>query len=280
MEVNKMLQDPNTSIKQLSGVIEKDQALVSKILRLVNSAFFGLRSEVGSIPHAITLLGFSTIRNAVISVSIIDAFKDNTSNSDGAAVSSTAAGHGTVSGFKITDLWKHSIAVAVTSKYLSEMTRLHPLDEAFIGGLLHDMGKVALFQFFQDHFREVWRMFQTSQRPFYQIERDVLGIDHAQIGAHLAQKWQLPIELIHTIRFHHDLKAPFDSQNLLMIVHGANLIINSLYTRPSREINPSGIPPSILQALETPFHTVLDWFPDVSSQIDSACTFFISEDIK
>jgi putative nucleotidyltransferase with HDIG domain len=272
MEVNKMLQDNNTSIQQLSGVIERDQALASKILRLVNSAFFGLRSKVGSIPHAITLLGLSTIRNAIISVSIIDTFTDNTSNDTG------AAGHGTFTGFKISDFWRHSIAVAVTSKYLSEMSRLYTVDESFIGGLLHDMGKVILFQFFHDHFREVWRVFQTCQRPFYQIEKDILGVDHAQIGAHIAQRWQLPVELIDTIRFHHDPKEPLNGQNLLITVYAANLIVNNLYIRPSREINPSEIPPRIFQTLKTPFHTVPDWFPDVSSQIDSACTFFISED--
>ena len=220
MEVNKMLQDPNTAIKQLSEIIERDQSFVSKILKLVNSAFFGLRSKVGNIPHAITLLGFSTIRNAVLSVSVIDAFTDDND----------------FIGFDITDFWKHSIAVAVISKYLAEKTRLHSPDESFIGGLLHDIGKVILFQFFNDLFRKVWQTFKNSDQPFYLIERERLQIDHARIGAHLAEKWQLPKELVNAIRYHHRIAKTDHSQNLLMIVHTADLIANDFLADPPREM--------------------------------------------
>ena len=109
MEVNKMLLDYDTTISKLSDIIEKDQAMVSKILKLVNSSFFGLRGKISSISHAIVVLGFNTIRNAVVSISIIDAFTVKES----------------LDGFDITNFWKHSLSVAVTSKYLAEKTGIH-----------------------------------------------------------------------------------------------------------------------------------------------------------
>ena len=120
MEVNKMLLDEDITISQLSGAIEKDQAMVSKILKLVNSAFFGLRGKISNISHAVVVLGFNTIRNVVVSISIINAF----SIKEG------------LDGFDIAEFWKHSVAVAVTSKYLAEKAGIHSADNCFVAGLL------------------------------------------------------------------------------------------------------------------------------------------------
>lgn len=262
MEVNKMLQDPNTSIRQLSEIIERDQSFVSKILKLVNSAFFGLRSKVGNISHAITLLGFSTIRNAVLSVSVISAFTDDND----------------FTGFDITDFWKHSIAVAVTSRNLAEKSRLHSQDESFIGGLLHDIGKVILFQYFKDLFLKIWEIFKNGGQPFYLVEREALQIDHAQIGAHLAEKWQLPKELVNAIRCHHEINEALKDQNLLMIVHTADLIVNNLLGNPPGEIDFAKVSPNALKALESPLREASSWFPEVFTEIESAYKILINED--
>ena len=103
LEVNKMLQDVDVSISKLSETIEKDQAMISKILRLVNSAFYGFQSKINSISHAITILGFSTVRNAVVSIAVVDAFSGKEALED----------------FDISDFWKHSVAVAVTGRHMA-----------------------------------------------------------------------------------------------------------------------------------------------------------------
>ncbi len=141
MKVNKMLQDSETSIEKLSKTIETDQAMVTKILRLVNSTFYGFRSQIKNINHAIIVLGFNTVRNATVSVSIIKLFSEKN----------------TYEGFAISDFWKHSIAVAVTSKYLSEKSGLDSPDDCFVAGLLHDIGKVVLSLYFTELFEKVWK---------------------------------------------------------------------------------------------------------------------------
>jgi len=155
MEVNKMLIDYDSTVDKVSDCIEKDLAMVSKILKLVNSAFFGLRGKISNISHAVVILGFNTIRNAVVSISIIDALCSKEF----------------IDGFDIKQFWKHSVAVAVTSKYLAENTRLHPADDCFVGGLLHDMGKIILLQHFQDLFQKVLLAVKESNQSFYEAEK-------------------------------------------------------------------------------------------------------------
>jgi len=259
MEVNKMLLDYDTTIKKLSDTIEKDQAVVSKILKLVNSAFFGLRGKISNISHAIVVLGFNTIRNAVVSISIIDAF-------------SVKEG---LDGFDITDFWKHSLAVAVTSKYLAEKTGIHPADDCFVAGLLHDMGKIVLLQHFKDLFQKVWQAVKENNLSFYEAEKREIPVDHARIGGHLARKWQLPTALVDAIQYHHAVRPNADDQHLLMIIHAADIIVN-VYAKDSKDnLELSGIHPDVLTIMESQFDTLSDWYPDVLLEIESACKFFL-----
>jgi len=259
IEVNKMLLDYDTTIDKLSDTIEKDQAMVSKILKLVNSAFFGLRGKISNISHAIVVLGFNTIRNAVVSISIIDAF-------------SVKEG---LDGFDITDFWKHSLAVAVTSKYLAEKTGIHPADDCFVAGLLHDMGKIVLLQHFKDLFQKVWQAVKENNLSFYEAEKREIPVDHARIGGHLARKWQLPTALVDAIQYHHAVRPNADDQHLLMIIHAADIIVN-VYAKDSKDnLELSGIHPDVLTIMESQFDTLSDWYPDVLLEIESACKFFL-----
>ncbi|MGA8181412.1 MAG: HDOD domain-containing protein [Desulfobacterales bacterium] len=264
MEVNNMLLDYDTTINKLSGTIEKDQAMVSKILKLVNSAFFGLRGKISNIPHAIVVLGFNTIRNAVVSISIINAF--------------SLKEH--LDGFDITDFWKHSLAVAVTSKFLAEKTGIHSADDCFVAGLLHDMGKIVLLQHFKDLFQKVWLTVKGNGLSFYEAEKSEIQIDHARIGGYLARKWQLPAALVDAIRYHHNVKSNVNDQQLLMIIHAANVIVNTYTKDPENDLKLSGILSDALNASGTPHNTISGWYPDVLLEIESACKFFLEESKK
>jgi len=264
MEVNKMLLNYDTTINELSDTIEKDQAMVSKILKLVNSSFFGLRGKISTISHAIVVLGFNTIRNAVVSISIIDAFSIKES----------------LDGFDITDFWKHSLSVAITSKYLAEKTGIHSSDDCFVGGLLHDMGKIVLLQHFKDLFQKVWLAVKGNNLSFYEAEKSQIPIDHAQIGGYLARKWQLPAALVDAIQYHHSVKSDADDQNLSMIIHAANIIANTYAEDSKNNLELSDIHPDVLTILEGQFDTVSVWYPDVLLEIELACKFFLNESTK
>ena len=259
LEVNRMLRDYDTSISKLAQTIEKDQAMVPRILRLVNSAFFGFRSKISSISHAVVLLGFNTVRNAVVSISIIDAFSGDKKS---------------LKGFDITKFWNHSVAVAVISRYLAEKTRLQPLDDFFTGGLLHDIGKIVLFQHFQDLFKKVWLSARENDLSFYDAEKKEIPITHSRIGSYLAKKWQLPESLVDVIKYHHALSKNANDFNLLMTVHVADIIANGFMSDPEGKLDFSLIHPDAASAMKPQLETVSDWFPELSTQIESACQFF------
>jgi putative nucleotidyltransferase with HDIG domain len=260
-EVNKLLQDYDTSIKSLGEIIEKDQAMVTKILKLVNSTFYGFSSQIKNINHAIIILGFNTIRNAIVSVSIIKAF----------------SGKKTREGFDIADFWKHSIAVAVTSRYLSEQTKLDSPDDCFVGGLLHDIGKIILSQHFTELFDQVWRLVKEDGVSFYEAEEKLLSVNHAQIGGYLAKKWQFPESLINSITYHHAITESVSNLNQLLIVHTADILVNKYKADSKIPLDLSSIDPEAERILSGQVESVLDWFPNIATEIESACEFFLEE---
>ena len=256
-----MLQDYDTSIKNLSKVIEKDQSMVTKILRLVNSTFYGFRSRIKNISHAIIVLGFNTIRNAVVSVSIIKTF----------------SGKDICEGFEIEEFWKHSIAVAVTSRYLAEQTRLDSPEDCFVSGLLHDIGKLVLYQYFTDFFSKVWESVKEDNLSFYEAEKKLLPVNHAQIGGYLTKKWQFPVSLIDSITYHHKIRQTVSNLNQLIIVHTADAIVNNYKVDSEISADFSSIDPKTKTIMSQQLETVSDWFPDVATEIESACDFFLKE---
>jgi len=260
-KVNKMLQDVDVSIRKLSEAIEKDQAMVSKILKLVNSAFYGFRSKINTISHAITILGFNTVRNAIVSIAVVDAF----------------SGKDAFEAFDITEFWKHSVAVAVTGRHMAEKTRLGTPDEAFVAGILHDVGKLVLAQYFKELFGQVWTSIQDEGLSFYEAEKKLLPADHAQVGGRLVKKWQLPASLVEAITYHHAVKKSATNFNLLVLVHASDHIVNNYKTGSSEGLELSGLFPEAARIMAAELKALPEWFPAVETEIENACEFFIED---
>ena len=261
-EVNTLLEDINTSAKKLSDTIEKDQSMVVKILKLVNSAFYGFRSTISDISNAIVLLGFNTIRNAVISVSIIKAF----------------SGKNDLEGFDITEFWKHSIAVAVTSKRLAEKCRVEAPDNCFVAGLVHDIGKLVLSQYFQDLFTRVWITAQKENLTFYEAEKKEISVKHPMIGSILAKKWQFPDHLVDAVKCHHAVRKSVSNYELLLIVYGADIIVNHCEMEPEKSIDLSAVHPDAVEMLGSYLENTGEWYEKLKAEIESACDFFLKEE--
>ena len=253
-----MLQDSDTSITLLSKTIEKDQSMVMKLLRLVNSAFYGFRSKIENLPNAILLLGFNTVRNAVVSLSILGAFSKTES----------------LQGFDINYFWRHSIAVAVASKHMAEASKIEMPDNCFVGGLLHDIGKIILSQYVKDLFEKIWCTAKAENLPFSESEKKIAPIGHALIGGYLAKRWQLPPGLTDAIRRHHTFSRKVSNPNLLMIVHTANSIVNTHHDPGPGMCGDAAIHPDAAKALAVQLESSPRWYPQLAEQIQEACDFF------
>ncbi len=265
MEVNRMLQDYETPIEELTALLKNDQSMVPRILKLVNSAFFGFRSNVGNISHAIVLLGYNTVRNAIVSLSVIDSMNIRKK----------------YEGFDVVEFWRHSAAVAVTSKYLADNFQIDNREDAFTAGLLHDMGKLIQIQYFGKSFEKLWFYLRDEGLPYHEAEKKVALIDHCLIGAVLARKWRLPERLVDAIRRHHSSKSILLNDELGCIVFLANAIVNMYMPLPVSYLRSEdkryvlkSLPPAMWEA----FRTSKNWFFEIKDEIEAACRFFINGD--
>jgi len=160
--------------------------LTVKILKIVNSAYYGFYREIGNVNHAIVILGFNEIKNIALAACIIGTFPASVSRL-----------------FNREQFWLHCLGVAFTAGLLSKYTPGLNSNDAFVIGLLHDIGIVVLDQHFNEVFLNVVQEAHTQQRPLVRVETEILGLDHAEIGGIVADQWELPVPLVRGIRYHH-----------------------------------------------------------------------------
>ncbi|MCL2001211.1 MAG: HDOD domain-containing protein, partial [Planctomycetes bacterium] len=165
-EITKRIANPATNAADIGKLIERDQALTSRVLRLVNSSYYGFPRQIKSIKHAVVILGFSKIKSVVITTAVLRAFKKSRAN-----------------GFDITRFWQHSLAAAISAKALAETFGIgHAAEEAFIGGLLHDIGKVVMEQFQSAIYSPVLQHARDNGLLLLEAEKQLLGLTHDMVG--------------------------------------------------------------------------------------------------
>lgn len=210
---------------RMAALIERDQALCARTLRLANSAFYGLAGRVGSVHDALQLLGLRTVGNMM--------------------AAATLAGHaelGRCAGFDFGIYWRHSVAVSIAAREIA-LARGNDGDQACVTGLLHDAGQLALAAYFPAELSAALDLCHHADLETVEAERSVLGLDHAQVGGMVAEHWSLPPALVHAIRHHH---APLPqaahqpaSAWLVDTVHLADAIAHALdVARDPREAVP------------------------------------------
>ncbi len=178
---------PDTSALEIAELLKSDQALSARVLKVANSAFYGLPRQIASIDNAVVLLGQKTIRNLVLAATI------------GGIGAQGVAGYGIPRG----GLFDHAIVVAQSAQALSSQTNKAVPAEAYTAGLLHDIGKVVLGEHVENRVGAIIEIAETEGCSFADAERRILGLNHAEVGAVLAEKWGLPDFLIGAIRSHH-----------------------------------------------------------------------------
>jgi len=215
--VTKLIQvvnSPDTSAEDAAKLIQKDPALTTKMLRLANSAFYGIPRSISSVSSAVVILGFNTIRSLVLSASVMKLF----ASTGRPAVNKDA-------------FWKHSIVCAMAAKTIVRKyinIRMMDPESAFCAGILHDIGKLIFSEFAQKDYTEVCAFAQKNGVPLLIAERQLLGISHADIGRILADKWALPLDLEYALVYHHNPAEADSLIDLVTTVHVANSITHSL----------------------------------------------------
>jgi len=205
-----MTNDPQVSVRDMQAVLGQDQALTARILRIANSSMYGLRREIATVSHAVAILGLDTTRSILAAACVQQVFQ-------------TGMVRARDLGAKL--LSDHSWGAGLCARVIARCVRYHAQEEAFLAGLMHDIGKPVLLKNLPDRYMPIISDVYRGEATFHEAELVVLGFSHAQVGSILAEKWNFPPQLAEAIGFHHDPGAAPKHQQLASIISLANKIM-------------------------------------------------------
>ncbi len=188
LKVMQLLESPSTSAEELAKVVASDPAVAARVLKISNSAFYGCQRQIQTLSTAIVILGFSTLKSLVVAASVKQVYKP----------------------FGLTEkmLWEHSFGAGLAARIIASNTRIANEEEAFLGGLFHDIGKLIMNIFDKNKFQGVIQKCYNDNLRFAEAEKSVYPYTHAEVGACVIKKWNFPEVLTSAVMYHHDLTAP------------------------------------------------------------------------
>ncbi|MEM9346860.1 MAG: HDOD domain-containing protein [Planctomycetota bacterium] len=251
MKIIKLVEDPDSTAQDLNNVISNDPALGARILKVVNSAFYGLPGQIGSINRAIVLLGLNAVKNIAIAASLAKLFR----------------GGKIAANFDARDLWQNAIASACATRLLAEKVQLGLPDEAFLSGLIHDIGIMVEIQARRNQFVEVLQKLDDDPNmSLLEAETEVLGATHEQFGQGLCKLWKFPQSFQYVTGFHHRPGELAEGQRTLTgLVHVADVITKQLGIGFTAGTAEDEVDPALLKELgltETHLKEVADQLPE------------------
>ena len=248
-----MVDDPKSSAGQVGDAIKRDPATAARILRLVNSAYFGLANPVKTVQQAVSLLGFKVIRSVAVSTSLPSAFKGLVS----------------CGAFSQERFWKHSLLTACLCKSIAKKCRGVEPEAAFDLGLLHDLGKLVLACYTAEHTTAIISMAKDKQLSYDRVEKDVLNTTHSEVGAWLANRWNFPPELAAEIREHH-ASAACESDQLVGVLQFANCLCKAKGFRCSGSYEKVTISPALNAWLGQRKWNIADFFAVADQEVENS----------
>ncbi len=204
------ISSPQVTARDLARLISSDQAVTAKVLKLANSAFYGFSRKVSTVSLAIVVLGFDTVKDLVLSLSIMDRFstKNDTSGL-----------------FDHTRFWEHSMAVGIMSRLIAQKHNTELRGEVSVAGLMHDLGKQIFNRYMTKEYNMLLQIARDSEFPIRKVEEEYVGANHARVGGWLMENWNLPEILVDAISYHHDPLSAKTTRIMPAIVHLANIIV-------------------------------------------------------
>ncbi|CAB1075088.1 Predicted signal transduction protein [Olavius algarvensis Delta 1 endosymbiont] len=258
LKITELINDPQSSARDIARIVTDDQVLTARLLKLVNSSFYGFPRRIATVNSAIVLLGFDAIRSLLLTTSVFDMF----------------GGRSKQRRQDQEKFWDHSLGCAVGAKVIGEYLRHDKIEELFVAGLLHDIGKIIEMLYLPDEYAKVVDTVNQKNILMAIAEENILGYGHAEIGKLLAGKWNLPIKLEQVIAHHHQPASAGSFIKEASIVHVADILCRALDMGYGGD---NKIPPldhmaweSLkikVESLEVIMETMKEEFDDISSFI-------------
>ena len=203
-----LLEQSDATVSMIAKVISDDQTIAAKVLRIVNSVFYGFPKKIASLQRAVVILGLKEVRNMVLATSTLRMFEQLQSGDQ----------------LNMKALWQHSIGCGISARVLAEAAYLKNPGDVFTGGLLHDIGKLIHALYLPQEFANIIGGVRETGMPMFEMEKDILGFTHAQTGKLLAEKWSFPEEVVNMITEHHLDDGSPDLTKEVAAVHIGNTL--------------------------------------------------------
>jgi putative nucleotidyltransferase with HDIG domain len=255
-QVEQKCADPNVSADQLAEVIETDPSITMKLLKLSNSAFFGFSREIKSIRDAVSLLGNETVKNAVLSISVFEATKDQEESA----------------GLDKKEFWRHSTAVGSAARFIAKKMRIQR-EEAFTAGILHDIGKIILDGLYCEFYEPILKSIPEKQLSLFEAESAGLQLNHASLGKELAESWKIPPRLIEPIAHHHTPKSADLDPEIANLVHIGNACARNLGFGSGGDPYTPVIDDFAMEHLAVSGEDILGWEEELVQTIENDMSF-------
>ena len=217
-EIETVLDDPDAALANLGEVIEKDPDLTSRLLKLGNSSFFGFPNRLETVAEAISLIGIQQVQDLILASSVIEIFEGIPADL-----------------VSMESFWKHSLACGIGARCLAITRQMPKAEKFFVAGLLHDLGRLALFSRAPNEAREIFALYQSRRMLLREAELEILEFDHAQIGGDLMRLWQYPANLVQAVAHHHQPMAAGVYQLESSLVHLADYLVHAMQMGNSGE---------------------------------------------
>jgi len=211
VEVASLIDNPRTSVSRLTGLISSDQVLTAKVLKIANSPFYGFQRKISTLDFAIVVLGFDSLKEILISISLINSFRKRQDRY-----------------FNSKEFWEHALASGIAARTLAKQLGYRIGGESFVAGLLHDIGILVTHQYFYDEYTRIVDDVTQGKSTFLDMEKVVLHATHGEIGGWLAERWNLPDQLIEAIKFHHKPELAERNPQLTALIHFVDYLCHKL----------------------------------------------------
>ncbi len=208
-KILEVVDNPRSSAGDLANLVAKDQVLTAKVLKMANSPFYGLPQRVYTVKQAVVLMGFDSLKEISLSLSIFNIFKNEKSSPY----------------FNITEFWKHSIGVGLGTQLIAKKVHYRDTGMAFTAGLLHDLGKLVLNHYLPHEFNQVQDLVNEKGMSLKEAELLVWGVEHGQVGAWLGERWRLPSLLTETMQYHHQPLKSEKEKGLCVLLYLADALV-------------------------------------------------------
>lgn len=263
LRINKLIADPNSNMMDIVKAVERDPSFTVRLLRVANSSFYGFSSTIDTVSKAVSIIGTSQIRSLALATSVARSF-------EGLPNSLVSMEH----------FWRHSLYCALAARVLARRAGRCDADAVFTAALLHDIGELVIFNRMPQQAKEALLLVLDSgdELPVYQAERQIMALDHAQVGGELARQWKLPPMLEECIEFHHEISSAQRFPREVALVHIANILALMAETQTLDLVDASPIDPHAWEVVGLdPEEFIADTVAEAQEEIAEAEKLFIGK---